>query len=200
MFNKPHAPFVPKEDANEPFKQKYNFADRFDVPVFTAKTEVFEFTIYSKKKVNMCTKKPTMKDITREFSTVCPKLIKKHNLSQHTKPHDYADIFIPFKRIRNSNHFSIGLINEWTNIKAHCTDSGRDSSTYKDWKEFFAQEIQTHLGIYLLQGLLPPPRVEMKFQPQAKDRVNGNNFVFHSTGTNGNQECRHKNFKAFLLL
>ena len=131
---------------------------------------------------------------------MCPKFIKKLNLSQHKNPHEYADIFIPFKRIRNSNHFSIGLINEWTNLKADLADAGKDGSTYKDWKKFSAQEIQTHLVIYFLQGLLSSPRVEMKFQPQAKDHVNGNNFVFNSTGTNGNWERQHKHFKAFLLL
>ena len=67
---------------------------------------------------------------------MCPKFIKKHNLSQRTKLHEYTDIFIPFKRINNSKQFSIKLINEWTNIKAHCADVGKDGSTYKDWKEF----------------------------------------------------------------
>ena len=92
------------------------------------------------------------------------------------------------------------MTNEWKNLKVELADAGKDGITYKYWKSFSAQEIQNHLGIYLIQGLLPSPRVEMKFQPQAKNHVKGNNFVFNSTGTNGNWERRHKHFKAFLLL
>ena len=42
MFNKPHAPTIPIKDADKPFNQKYNLAEWFNVPVFTAKTKVFQ--------------------------------------------------------------------------------------------------------------------------------------------------------------
>ena len=47
-----------------------------------------------------------------------------------------------------------------------------------------------------MHGLSPAPRIEYKFQPQHKDRVGGNDFVYQSFGPNA--ERRHKQFKCFL--
>ena len=41
-----------------------------------------------------------------------------------------------------------------------------------------------HMSLYVLQGLCPSPRVEMKFKSQNKEKVHGNDFVHRSFGPN----------------
>ena len=41
-----------------------------------------------------------------------------------------------------------------------------------------------HLGIYTTNGLAPITQVTMKFNPQEKDPINGNNFIASAFGTN----------------
>ena len=74
---------------------------------------------------------------------------------------------------------------------------GAGKKVYKgEWDIFSAIELRQHFGIYLLQGLAPLPRIEYKFNPQCRDRIAGNDFVYNSFGSNA--ERRHNNFKAFL--
>ena len=71
---------------------------------------------------------------------------------------------------------------KWTNTKAMLAGAG--DTCYQDYKQFTAKEIQQHLGVYVLNGILPFPRVEYKFQPQQLDEVHGNDFVWTNFGPN----------------
>ena len=74
---------------------------------------------------------------------------------------------------------------------------GAGKKVYKgEWDVFSARELKQNFGIYLLQGLAPSPRIKYKFNPQCRDIIAGNDFVYNSFGSNA--ERRHKHFKAFL--
>ena len=49
-----------------------------------------------------------------------------------------------------------------------------------------------------VNGLSPSPRVEQKFKPQSQDPFHGNDFIYHTFGTN--DERRHSHFKTFLAI
>ena len=66
---------------------------------------------------------------------------------------------------------------------------------YQDFQDFTNKEIRQHIGIYILHGLSPSPRVELKFKPQRSDCVHGNDMVYSSFGPNA--ERRHRHFKCF---
>ena len=53
-----------------------------------------------------------------------------------------------------------------------------------------------HLGIYIANGISTSPHVTMKFNPQEKYPINGNNFIASAFGSNALR--RHREFKAFL--
>ena len=75
--------------------------------------------------------------------------------------------------------------------------AGAGKKVYKgEWYVFYARELMQKFGIYLLQGLAPSPRIEYNFNPQCRDRIAGNDFVYNSFGSNS--ERRHKHFKEFL--
>ena len=84
---------------------------------------------------------------------------------------------------------------DWTNLKASLADAGKNGLCSRDFKQFTTKEIRQHLGLYVLQGLCPSPRVEMKFQLQHQDKLHGNDFVYRLSGSNA--ERRHRHFKAF---
>ena len=69
---------------------------------------------------------------------------------------------------------------------------------YFDFEDFTLEELMQHTLLYLLQGLLPLPQVEMKFKLQLEDPVNGNNLV-HCVfeGKSGHSIQHHKHFKSF---
>jgi Transposase IS4 len=92
----------------------------------------------------------------------------------------------------------IGKVDHNTNFKAMLAFAGQKGYPYPDFTPFSIDEIKKHLGIYILNGLSPSPRVEMKFNPQSIDEVNGNDFVFRSFGSNAAR--RHKHFKAFFSI
>ena len=74
--------------------------------------------------------------------------------------------------------------------------SGAGKTFYKEFKPFTAHELRQHFGLYIMHGLNPSPRVEMKFKPQRVDAIHGNDYCYHNFGPNA--ERRHQNFKAFL--
>ena len=75
--------------------------------------------------------------------------------------------------------------------------SGAGKKVYKGgWYVFSARYLRHNFGIYLLQGLAPSPRIENKFNPQFRDRIAGNDFVYNSFGSNAKR--RQKHCKAFL--
>ena len=75
--------------------------------------------------------------------------------------------------------------------------AGAGKNIYKrEWDVFSAREFRQHFGVYLLLGLAPSPMIEYKFNPQCRERITGNDFVYTSFGSNA--EHRHKHFKVFL--
>ena len=91
---------------------------------------------------------------------------------------------------------SIEQLTKWTNTKAIMNGAG--DQMYRDLKPFTCEEIRRHLGIYILQGIVPSPRVELKFASQSYDPIYGNDFAHNSFGTNAVR--RHRHFKAFFAV
>ena len=55
-----------------------------------------------------------------------------------------------------------------------------------------------HIGLYLLQALSPSPQIDMKFNSQKEEPVNGNDFVHNSFGGKpAISKRRHRHFKSF---
>ena len=166
-----------QEDAYVPPNKKFNFKEVIDVPVFSATTKVFEFTRNDKPKIDAATKKPIMKEIPRLVGAVNPTFIAKHKLTQKSRPHEFAEAFIPLRSKYSPNEnkaggFSFHNLTKWTNTKAINADAGRDGTTYKDFLPFNVQELRSHFGVYLLHGLSPSPRVEYKFSFSFPPRSN----------------------------
>ena len=133
----------------------------------------------------------------RTTGCVDPAFIQKHNLTTSSQPEDYINILLPLKKNihQGKEYISFQQLKQWTNIKASLAGAGKDGVCYPDFKDFTEKEIQQHIGLYVFQGLCPSPRIELKFNPQHRDKIHGNDFVYRSFGANA--ERRHRHFKAF---
>ena len=90
-------------------------------------------------------------------------------------------------------------IGDWTTLTNLCailTNAG--CCIYKTFKNFKPAEIKQHIGLYMLQGLSPSPKIKYKFSSQVTDPVNENNLCHEAFGS-GATRC-HQEFKAFFAI
>ena len=195
-FKNARAPTIDARDAKF-VPVKYGFSKyKFDIPIFNAITERVSRWANGrekKKKDGSVLKDTTM----RKVGCIDPRYISKHKLNTQTRPDQYADLLLPMdiNMQGGRERLSFRQMKDWTNLKASLADAGKNGLCYRDFKQFTTKEIRQHLGLYVLQGLCPSPRVEMKFQSQDQDKLHGNDFVYRSFGSNA--ERRHRHFKAF---
>jgi hypothetical protein len=140
------------------------------------------------------------KVVTRTCAVINPAFINEHKLFKNTKPHEFANIFLPLKnKIKTGpGSFSFEKMMKWTATKATFADAG--NSYYKDeYTPFSIDQFRKHsCAFYIFHGLSPSPRAEYKFNTQRVDAVNGNDFIHNSFGANAFR--KHKQVKVFLSL
>ena len=95
------------------------------------------------------------------------------------------------------NGLSLDQWTAFTNMKAFLAQAGHNIYL-DDFKPFNATETKCFLGLLLLHGLCPSPRISYKFRNQEKDPVNGNDLVSEAFGANA--EKRYKMWKTFFAV
>ena len=199
LFKVSRAPTITEVEAKY-VPQKYKFSQRFAVPKFESVQTEPDLDQRGNPKKDTTTGKPIQITTPREKGCINAAFKRKYKLSATSMPWEVAYEFTPFsdgngKKCITKDAFSFELLTEWTTNKAHMAGAGK--KVYKgEWVIFSARELRQHFGIYLLQGLAPSPRIEYKFNPQCRDRIAGNDFVYNSFGSNA--KCRDKHFKVFL--
>ena len=201
-FVNPRAPTVVEEEAIF-IPVKYNFSKHhIEIPEFEGKVDIVKMVKGGRKGRR---DRPAMKkDGTPETIAVKQNRLKikkrmkeKYKLSAFSHPHEFVEVFCPFNdhTVKGKSMFSFSKLCSWTNLKATLANAGPGGSCYIDYKPFTTNEIRQHLGLYILQGFAPSPRIEMKLYPQRVDKFNGNDFMYRSFGENAERRFRH--FKAF---
>ena len=82
-------------------------------------------------------------------------------------------------------------------VDSMLANTGPGGTTYPDFTPFDVDKIRCHVGIYILQGSLPSPRIEYKFNCQCDNPAVSSDYVWQETGGKGNRCCQHQHFKAF---
>ena len=164
----------------------YDYPNIFDRPPFTKIVDVPVFDRFGRRKIDDNKSKAVKKVATSE-GTPDQSFLDKHNLDHNSSPINFFEAFCPTSLT--------GMWTTYTNHKAMLANAGQAFQAYPDYKPFTVHELRKHIGVRILHGLSPSPRIEMKFSPQAKDTINGNNFVARSLGPNAIR--RHKHFRRF---
>ena len=168
-----------------------NFEIDFDRPPFISSYERPCLTQFKKREIDSTTKqKKKISDATQTEGMPDIDWLDKHNLNHDSEPYDFFQAFLPDN-----------LIDKWsmyTNTKAMRANAGkkRGGRVYPDYVDFSPSEFKRHLGLYILHGISPSPRIEHKFNNQKKDPVNGNDMVHRLMGPNANR--RHKHWRRFM--
>ena len=90
-----------------------------------------------------------------------------------------------YEQKKNKNKEKVSIMSDWknyTNLKASLCHAG--IKIYKHWEDFTTVEIRRFVGLYVIDGVSPSPRVDMKFRPQSEDPVNGNDLCHVVFGNN----------------
>ena len=191
-FRNPRAPTIEERDA-QLVPMKHDFDIKIDRPPFLGTVDK---VVMTKGRRGSVLKKET-KNVERRKGCVDPKFVEKYGLDKNTTPSAYMDLIFPYKKnvIDGKEMLSFEQLMRWTNMKAHLSGAGKGGVQYRDFKDFTIEELRQHVGIYILHGLSPSPRLEYKMKPQGHDKIHGNDFVYRSLGQNA--ERRHRHFKAF---
>ena len=130
--------------------------------------------------------------------------LEEHKLDENSLPQELFNAFLPIYdgKISNPHHRNTPYwIHKWanyTNKKALVLGAGVPGSIYPTFKPFSYQEIESFIVLYILQGLNLPLQVEMKFNSQETDTLQGNDLCYCVLGCDAVQ-C-HKQFKAFFCV
>lgn len=192
------APTVPKKDADR-VPIKHNFAEEFDCSPFLGSKTVPAHHDNGRRKMSR-EGNPMFNKVPRENLEVRLEFLKKHRLTYHSDPVEFVDAFIPWEANPYSNkHFSLSQSTTFTNTKAQLANAGKGGTFYRDYQgDFTVNETRQHLGLHIWNGLAPSPRMDLKFQSQSDDPVNGNDFIKANLGPG--TERRHKHFRAFFAV
>ena len=104
-----------------------------------------------------------------------------------------------YERKKNKKRERVSIFSDWknyTNLKADLCHAGH--KMYKSWIPFSTKEIKQFVGLYVLDGISPSPRFEMKFNTQLEDPANGNDLCHDAFGSNAGE--RFKMFKCFFAV
>ena len=66
------------------------------------------------------------------------------------------------------------------NIRASMEGAGsveKGSSNYSDWKPFTCDDLDEFQGFFIINGLIPKPRMSMWIRSSAVGRMLGNNYL-----------------------
>jgi len=197
-FKKARAPTIDVKDG-EFIPVKHNFGEKFVRPIFTGEQKEVLFNRRGKPLKDKHGHRQ-FQTTARKKGMIDPAVKKKYQLNEHSRPEEFVEMLLPRKpnKIGNTEHISFSQIAHWTDLKATHANAGKGGVYYQDYEPFDVDEIKQHFGLYIINGLVPSPWVEYKFQPQSKDKIHGNDHIYCSFGSNA-VHC-HTHFKAFLVL
>ena len=136
-------------------------------------------------------------------SGVKSEFITANNLHAESSPQDWFKAFLPIhdgsaKNPHQSNNCWTHRWAMFTNTKALSMGAGVEGGIYSTFQPFSYLEIEQFIGLYILQGLNPSPKVDSKFHSQLDDPIQGNDLCYRVFGSNASKQ--HKQFKAFFTV
>ena len=153
--------------------------------------------------------KPTFVPQPRKRGGPNSEFLKKHALDENSHPMDWFNALLPMTPKDNQekahkanvkgdrkSQFSVSNWAAYTNAKAKLVNAGKKGCIFEDrWKDLEPEDVMMMMGIYIIDGLAPSPKLIQKMQPQSKQRTHGNDFISSNIGPM--YEQKHANFRHF---
>ena len=154
---------------DEPVVDKRNYSQTFDRAPFVGVDKVDNIDRFKKRKINQATGKFIQETVKIKNGGPKSEFLREKNLDHTSLPYEWFEAFLP-----------ICMTLSWTsytNTNALMQNAGSEGEIYPDFKLFIPEELRKHLGVYIVNDLSPTPYLNMKFQSQAEDDINGNDFL-----------------------
>ena len=196
-----HAPTIPADESSF-VPQKHDFVETFDRHPFLGKTKVPKYHRNGRQVI--VNGNPQYIEQVKLQGGPKVEFLQKNRLDENSSPQHWFTSFLPVYdgSTRNPNTVNSPCwTHRWalfTNMKAMSLGAGVPGGVYPNFKPFSYQEIERFIGLYVIQGLNPSPRIEMKFSSQQTDPLQGSDLCFHAFGEDAIR--RHKQFKAFFTI
>ena len=135
--------------------------------------------------------------------------LKKHNLNEKSHPFDWWTALMPLTPNDNihsakeanvkgnqTTKFAVSNWAAYTNAKASLVNAGDKGHIFEGkFKPLSSSDIFKMLGVYMLDGLSPTPRLEWTMQSQEKQPTHGNDRIANAIGPSYQQ--LYPSFRAF---
>ena len=109
----------------------------------------------------------------REKGYPNPNFLTQHWLDTSSSAFDWLEPFPPLSLWAESMTH--------TNYKAALAHAREPGFNNPDFKHCAVAQVKQFVGLYILHGIAPSPRLEMKFKGQSIDPCHGNDMVWHSS-------------------
>jgi hypothetical protein len=149
--------------------KKYNYSEQFDRDPFTASSKEWIRNSNSSLKVDRNTGEPLLQEVIHEKGRPKWSFLKQNKLTMDSHPAKWFFALLPEKE-KIFHHQSVVPMEEWTmftNLKALLAQAG--STIYKGFEPFTTEDTKCYIGLLMLHGLSPSPRMCYKFKEQEFD-------------------------------
>ena len=193
-FYSPTEPVEKNLRSQQPTKRSFEAV--FDRPPFVGTQDIPLFHPNKQRKLDPSTKQQLTETKVRTTGGPKTQWLKDNNLNEQSRPIDFFEAFLTKE-----------ILDDWTsytNTRAIMEGAGKigrkkkKNRIYPDFVPFDIEELKQHIGVRILHGISPSPRLKMKFRSHKDDEVNGNDFVYRNLGPNAAR--RHKHFRRFFCV
>ena len=147
--------------------------------------------------------------ITRKLGGPSIDFLRRYGLDKNNHLMDWFTAFMPLTpennkedpavvNVKGDRHTKFAVSN-WTaysNTKAMMVGAGDECQIFAGkHRPFTNQDIMTMLGVYILDGLAPSPKLVQKMQPQSKSPTHDNDRIADTIGPGYQQ--KHRSFRHF---
>ncbi len=149
--------------------KKYNYSETFDSDPFTATSKTWVRNNNGTLKVDRNTNKPVLQTEIHENGRPKWSFLKQNNLTVDSHPTEWFFSLLPEKK-KHFHPANVATMEGWKiyrNLKAMLAQAGK--SIYKGFEPFTTADTKHYIGLMMLHGLAPSPRMYYKFHYQESD-------------------------------
>ena len=142
----------------------------------------------------------TMSPITE--LTPNDKFISQNRLNEESHPADWVRAFLPNSKEKGSpaNTFCTDKWSSYLNTRAWQDLAGikERGGSYDTFVPFTPDEVEKHIALYIVQGLIPSPTLSRKLSRQGEEPIQGNDLIASALGKGAGK--RHQQFRKWFAI
>ena len=128
--------------------------------------------------------------------------ISKHKLDNNSHPADWIRSFVPNSKSKGApaHEFCTDNWTSYLNTRAMQELAGirERGGSYDTFIPFEPDEVEKHIALYMVQGLIPSPTLGQKLSYQTEEPIQGNDLIASAIGKGAGK--RHQQFRKWFAV